>query len=197
MDFPHNDRRERRARGASRILVVGLVFWILAILAFAAGEPSYVPPLFGGEILYYFREQLRGTKVGEKSFSAPSHEREALPLSRVALSEDSATRIVEGRVAHLPYRFLIKLVRKSSADLGKLEVNVVDRSGRPLQGFPQRMENPLTRTGDSTRKEFEIPTTQALTKKIEKTLLAKNQFLTHVELIVGMDDEFLSSGFPK
>jgi hypothetical protein len=195
MDFPRNDRREIRSRGASRILAVGLVFWILAIQAFAAGEPSNAPPPFGGEILYYFREQLQGTKG--KSFSAPSHEREALPLSRVALSEDSATRIVEGRVAHLPYRFLIKLVRKSSTDPGKLEVNVFDRSGRPLQGFPQRMENPLTGTGDSTRKEFEIPTTKALRRKIKKTLLAKNQFLTHVELIVGMDDEFLSSGFPR
>jgi hypothetical protein len=59
------------------------------------------------------------------------------------------------------------------------------------------MPNPLTKTGDSSRKEFEIPIDEALKKKIEKALLAKDQFLTHVDLIIGIDDDFLSADFPK
>jgi hypothetical protein len=190
-------KRGMRASGVSRLLAVGLVFAILAIRTLVASEPLDTPPPFGCEVLYYFREQFQDTRGGKKSYSAPSHEREALPLSRIALSEGTAARIVQGHVAHLPYRFMVKLIRESSADPGKLEVEVFDRSGQPLQGFPQRMENPLTTTGDSTRKEFEIPTTKALRKKIERTLLARNQFLTHVELIVGTDADFLSSEFPR
>ena len=63
--------------------------------------------------------------------------------------------------------------------------------------FPQVMPNPLIKTGDSSRKEFELPVEQDLKKKIKKMLLAQDQFLTHVDLIVGMDDDFLSADFPK
>ena len=70
-------------------------------------------------------------------------------------------------------------------------------SGRSLAGLPKVMPNPLTKTGDTSRKEFEIPIDQALKKKIEKTLLAKDQFLTHIDLIIGMDNDFLSADFPR
>ncbi len=70
------------------------------------------------------------------------------------------------------------------------------RASRSLV-FPKVMPNPLTKTGDTSRKEFEIPIDQALKKKIEKTLLAKDQFLTHIDPIFGMDDDFLSADFPK
>ena len=76
-------------------------------------------------------------------------------------------------------------------------MNVLDSSGKPLSGFPQVMQNPLSRTGDTSRKEFEVPISRALKKKIENALLAKDQFLTHVDLIIGMDDDFLSADFPK
>jgi hypothetical protein len=42
-----------------------------------------------------------------------------------------------------------------------------------------------------------MPIDQALKEKIEKSLLAKEQFITHVDLIVGMDDDFLSQDFPE
>jgi hypothetical protein len=118
-------------------------------------------------------------------------------MSRITISNGAAARIVEGRVTHLPYQFSVKIGRSSDSETGTLEVNVLDSSGKPLAGFPQVMPNPLTKTGDSSRKEFEIPIGEALKKKINKTLLARQQFLTHVDLIVGMDDDFLSADFPK
>ena len=182
---------------ASHTLSCGLLLGILAISSFAADELPYTPPPFACELRYHFREHLRGAKVGEKSVSAPSYEREALPLSKVAISDGFVARIIEGRVAHLPYRFFVKITRNSDADKGTLEVNVLDTSGKPLKGFPQVIANPVTKTGDSSRKDFEIPVSKTLKKEIEKTLLAKDQFLTYVDLIVGMDEDFLSLDFPK
>ena len=173
------------------------IFGMLALPAFGAGEPSQEPAPFACEIRYHFRENVRGAKPGEKRVSAPSHEREALPLSRATISKDASVQSIEGQVPHLPYRFLIKIVRLTDAGRETLEVNVLDDSGKPLTGFPQDMANPLTRTGDSSRKEFEIPVSEPLKKKIEKTFLARDQFLTQVDLIVGIDDDFLSSASPK
>ncbi len=76
-------------------------------------------------------------------------------------------------------------------------MNVLDSSGKPLSGFPQVMQNPLSRTGDTSRKEFEVPISRALKKKIEKRVLVQDQFITHVDLIVGMDEDFRSGNFPK
>jgi len=59
------------------------------------------------------------------------------------------------------------------------------------------MQNPLSRTGDTSRKEFEVPINRALERKIEKRVLVQDQFITHVDLIVGMDEDFLSGDFPK
>ena len=166
---------------------------MLALPAFGAGEPSQGPEPFACEIRYHFRENIRGAKAGEKRVSAPSHEREALPLSHATISNGATAQLVEGRVPHLPYRFLVKIIRSKDAGGETLEVNVLDNSGKPLPGFPQAIPNPLTKTGDSSRKEFEIPVSEPLKKKIEKSFLARDQFLTHVDLIVGMDDDFLSS----
>jgi hypothetical protein len=168
-----------------------LLTGMLALPAF--GEPSRKPEPFACEIRYHFRENIRGAKAGEKRVSAPSHEREALPLSRAKISNGATAQLIEGRVPHLPYRFLVKIVRSKDTDRETIEVNVLDNSGKPLTGFPQEIPNPLTRTGDSSRKEFEIPVSEPLKKRIEKSFLARDQFLTHVDLIVGMDDDFLSS----
>jgi hypothetical protein len=92
---------------------------------------------------------------------------------------------------------LVKISRRSDSEAGTLEVNVLDSSGRPLTGFPQVMPNPLTKDRDISRKEFEVPVDQPLKEKIEKSLLAKEQFITHVDLIIGMDGDFLSQPFPE
>jgi hypothetical protein len=166
---------------------------MLARPAFGNEESSQGLEPFACEIRYHFRENIRGAKAGEKRVSAPAHEREALPLSRAAISNGANAQLVEGRVRHLPYRFLVKIIRSKDVGRETLEVTVLDNSGKPLPGFPQAIPNSLTRIGDSSRKEFEIPVSAALKKKIEKTFLARDQFLTHVDLIVGMDDDFLSS----
>lgn len=169
------------------------ILGVLALRTLGAEEPSQKPGPFACEIRYHFRENIRGAKAGEKRVSAPSHEREALPLSRATTSKDASVQSIEGQVPQLPYRFLVKIIRPTDAGGETLEVNVLDDAGKPLTGFPQVMPNPLTRTGDSSRKEFEIPVSESLKKKIEKSFLARDQFLTHVDLIVGMDDDLLSS----
>jgi hypothetical protein len=168
-----------------------------ALPVFGAEEPSYAPQPFACEVRYYFREQFRDAKPGEKSVSAPSFEREGLPTSHLLISRGLATRIVKGRVAHLPYQFSVKISRGNDSETGTLSVNVLDSSGKPLSGFPQVVQNPLSRTGDTSRKEFEVPISRALKKKIEKRVLVQDQFITHVDLIVGMDEDFLSGDFPK
>jgi len=178
--------------------VVLRFFGVLSTFTAFAQEPSYTPAPFACEVRYHFREHFRHAKPGEKTVSAPSFKREGLPKLRVADLNGVPERTVEGRVGHLPYQFLVKISRANGgSEAERLEVNVVDSSGRPLAGFPQVMPNPLTKGGDISRKEFEIPIDQALKEKIEKLLLANEQFITHVELIVGMDDDFLSQDFPK
>jgi hypothetical protein len=180
----------------SALLCSGFFAGSLTLPAFAA-EPSYTLPPFACEVRYHFREHFRHAKPGEKSVSAPSFEREALPTSHVAISDGVSEQIVEGRVAHLPYHFSVKISRGSDRETGTLQLDVLDSSGKSLTGFPQVMPNPLTKTGDSSRKEFELPVEKDLKKKIKKTLLAQDQFLTHVDLIVGMDNDFLSADFPN
>lgn len=162
-----------------------------------ADEQSRVLPPFACEVRYHFREHFRDAKPGEKSVSAPSFQREGLPISRIAILDGGAERIVEGCVTPLPFEFLVKISQRGNSETGTLEVNVLDSSGKSLTGFPQVMPNPLTKTGDSSRTEFELPVGSALKKKIEKSLLAKNQFITYVDLIIGIDDDFLSAYFPK
>jgi hypothetical protein len=181
-------------------VVISSVTWccllfsgMLARPVFGAEEPSQKPEPFAAEVRYHFREKIRDAKPGEKRVSAPSHEREALPLSQATISNGNSAQQIEGRVPHLPYRFLIKVIRSKDAGTETIEVNVLDNSGHSLAGFPQVMPNPLTKTGDSSRKDFEIPVSEPLKKKIEKLVLARDQFLTHVDLIVGIDDDFLSS----
>ena len=173
-------------------------FGALSTFTACAEEPSYTPAPFACEVRYHFREHFRHAKPGEKTVSAPSFKREGLPRLRVPDSNGVPERIVEGRVGHLPYQFLVKISRANGgSETETLEVNVLDSSGKPLAGFPQVMPNPLAKGGDISRKEFEIPIDQALKEKIEKSFLAKEQFITHVDLIVGIDDDFLSQDFPK
>jgi hypothetical protein len=163
---------------------------------FADEPPSLLPP-FACEVRYHFREHFRNTKPGQKSVSAPSFQREGLPISRIATSDGAAERMVKGRVTHLPFQFLVKISQWGNSESGTLEVNVLDSSGKSLPGFPQVMPNPLTKTEGSSRKEFELPVGSALKKKIAKSLLTRNQFITYVDLIVGVDEDFLSAQFPK
>jgi hypothetical protein len=114
------------------------------------------------DVRYYFREELEGVKPGEKRYSAPAYEKEA---------------VVDGRVAHLPYRFLIQLDEQ-----GALEVNIFDSKGKALHGYPRKIENPFA--GELASQEFEIPIAPELAHAIETEVLAKNQYLTEVQLVV-------------
>lgn len=165
---------------------------MLALPALDAEEPSQKPAPFACEIRYHFRENIPDAKPGEKSVSAPSHESEMLPLPRAVASKGIVAQEVTGQVKSLPYKFLVRVTRGQTG-AETLKVNVLDESGRPLPGFPKLLANPLTKTGDSSRKDFEISISEPLKKKIEKSLLAQDQFITYVSLIVGMDDDFVSS----
>jgi hypothetical protein len=153
----------------------------------AAGEDEAVParPAITCQVRYHFRERLEGVKPGGKAFSAPAFEQEALKPSRSMVSDGKQTQLVEGRVAHLPYRFAIKLIGSGGTDADKLEVNILDANGKPLRGYPQTIKNPFAKAASA--KEFEVPLAPALVKAIQKTLLAKNQYLTWVELIVASE----------
>src|SRR5438093_5144899 len=93
----------------SLVLCSGLSVEFSALRAFGAGEPSYTPQPFACEVRYHFREHFRNAKPGEKRVSAPSYEGEGLPKSRIAISDAVVERIVEGRVAYLPYQFSVKI----------------------------------------------------------------------------------------
>jgi hypothetical protein len=180
----------------STFLVLFCHALFLELSAFADEPPRAIPP-FACEVRYHFREHFRNAKPGEKSVSAPAFQRDGLPVSHTATLDGVAQRIVKGRVPHLPFQFLVKISRRGDSETETLTVNILNRSGNSLPGFPKVMPNPLTKTGDSSRKEFELPVGSALKKKIANWLLAKNQFITYVDLIVGMDEDFLSAHFPK
>lgn len=165
---------------------------MFALPALRAEEPTSKPAPFACEIQYHFREKIPDAKPGEKQYSAPSHEREVLPLSRSIALKGVLAEEVRGQVKSLPYKFLIRVTR-GPVRAETLKINVLDDSGRPLPGFPKLMPNPLTKTGDSSRKDFEIAISEPLKKKVEKSLLSQDQSLTYVSLIVGMDDDFVSS----
>ena len=157
----------------------------LRVSAADKDDAASAPMPIACEVRYHFRERIADAKPGEKQFSAPATEREALPRSRLVGSDGQQAQVVEGRVAHLPsYRFAIKLSRGEGTDAGKLEVSILDAAGKPLSGYPQTMANPFVDASDQDRKEFEIPITKYRTQMIEKTLLAKDQHLTYVQLVV-------------
>lgn len=161
---------------------------LLANLRVSAAEKdgaASAPMAIACQVRYHFRERITDAKPGEKQFSAPATERESLPASRLVVSDGQQAQLVEGRVAHLPYyRFAIKLTRREGTDVGRLEVNILDATGKPLSGYPQTMANPFADASDPDGKEFEIPITKYRTQMIEKTLLARNQRLTYVALVI-------------
>ena len=155
----------------------------LALCGFAslpAIAENEVPPALVGVVRYHFRERLEGVKAGGKKYSAPAYETEALPPS-IAASNEEQVRVIKGRVAHLPYTFVINLGGK---DAGTLEVNILTADGEPLRGYPKTLANAFPPAAEATSQEFEIPVTPKLAAKIEKDLLEKNQHLTQVQLVV-------------
>jgi len=157
----------------------------LRVSAADKDDAASAPKAIACEVRYHFRERIADAKPGEKQFSAPATDREALPPSRLAGSDGQQAQVVEGRVAHLPsYRFAIKLSRGEGTDAGKLEVNILDAEGKPLSGYPQTIANPFANASDQEGKDFEIPITKYRTRMIEKTLLEKDQHLTYVALVI-------------
>jgi len=135
-----------------------------------------------GVIRYHFRERLEGVKPGGKQYSAPAYETEALPPS-IAPSNGEQVWVIKGKVAHLPYSFVINLGGKGA---GTLEVNILTADGKPLHGYPKTVANAFAQGTEATSQDFEIPVTPELAAKIEKDLLHKNQHLTQVQLVVQM-----------
>ena len=151
--------------------------WARVLLCFAAlggfdlratakDEASSATPAFTCQVRYHFREHMEGVKPGGKQYSAPSYEKES---------------VVKGRVAHLPYRFVIKVGGKGA---GTLEVDIQKGDGASLKGYPKTIANAFGHAGNPTTQEFDIPFAPDLARTIEKTLLAKNQHLTQVQLVV-------------
>jgi hypothetical protein len=158
---------------------------VLAILQFSnlpvAGKEETAPTITC-EVRYHFRERLMAANKEGKKFSAPAYEREALPASTLS-SDAEQVYMVQGMVAHLPYRFAIKL--GGAAASRTLEVNIVDNDNKALRGYPQRITKASV-DGGAKSQEFEIPVTPQLSHTIEQKLLVKNQHLTQVQLIVQM-----------
>jgi hypothetical protein len=155
----------------------------LAVCGFAslpAIAENDVTPSLTGVIRYHFRERLEGVKPGGKQYSAPAYETEQLPPSS-APSNKEQVQIIEGRVAHLPYNFVINLGGKGA---GTLEVKILTAGGKPLRGYPKTVANAFAKGAEATSQDFEIPVTPNLAAKIEKNLLEKNQHLTQVQLVV-------------
>ena len=115
-----------------------------------------------------------------QQYSAPAYETEKLPPSSAA-SNGEQGQVIEGKVAHLPYSFVINLGGKGA---GTLEVNILTADGEPLRGYPKTVANAFGQAAEATSQEFEIPVTPKLSAKIEKGLLEKNQHLTQVQLVV-------------
>ncbi len=155
----------------------------LAMCGFAslpAQADNEVTPGLVGVIRYHFRERLEGVKPGGKEYSAPAYETEALPPS-ITPSNEEQVRVIKGKVAHLPYSFVINLGGKGA---GTLEVNILTADEKPLRGYPKTVANAFAEGTEATSQEFEIPVTPKLAAKIEKGLLEKNQHLTQVQLVV-------------
>jgi hypothetical protein len=155
----------------------------LAVCGFAslpAKAENEVTPGLVGVIRYHFRERLEGVKPGGKEYSAPAYETEALPPS-IAASNGEQGRVIKGKVAHLPYSFVINVGAKGA---GTLEVNILTADGEPLRGYPKTVANAFGQAAEATSQEFEIPVTPKLSAEIEKGLLEKNQHLTQVQLVV-------------
>lgn len=155
-----------------------------AHLPMAAAEPSPGAPNITCEIRFHYRERLEGIAAGGKQFSAPATKKESLPASHVTSDHGQKARIVEGKVAHLPYRFTIQWNETAKGKIATLEVNVTDAAGEPLAGFPQSSRNPFANAEAGTTKAFEIPLTKTISRQIEEHLLAKNEHLTHVDLVI-------------
>jgi hypothetical protein len=155
----------------------------LAVLGFATlptKAENEVTPALVGEIRYHFRERLEGVKPGGKQYSAPAYETEKLAPSS-ASSNGQQAQVIEGKVAHLPYSFVISLGGKGA---GILEVNILTADGTPLRGYPKTVANAFANSAEVTSQDFEIPVTPELRANIEKNLLEKNQHLTQVQLVV-------------
>ena len=153
----------------------------LALCGFAslpAKAENEVTPAIVGVIRYHFRERLEGVKPGGKQYSAPAYETEELPPSS---APSSGGRVIKGKVAHLPYSFVINL---GGTGAGTLEVNILTADGKPLRGYPKTVANAFGQAAEATSQDFEIPVTPKLAAKIEKDLLEKNQHLTQVQLVV-------------
>jgi len=138
---------------------------IVGFPATAKDDARDSPAAIRCEVRYHFRERVERAAPGEKEYSAPSYEKEAL---------------AGGRVAHLPYRFKVTLGEKKPV---MLEVNILDGQGKSLAGYPKTVAYTYDPANPTTQ-EFDIPVGPKLARRIEKRVLSKHQELTQVQLVV-------------
>jgi hypothetical protein len=93
---------------------------------------------------------------------------------------------IRGSVAHLPYEFTIRALRRSDADPGSLVVNVVDpATRRSIPGYPRAVPDWMQAL--SERHGMEIPVTEAQKSLLVNAGLTKDKAGTYVNLVIGAD----------
>jgi|HubBroStandDraft_3_1064219.scaffolds.fasta_scaffold104079_2 hypothetical protein len=154
----------------------------------ADGAPGYLPPPFGCEVRYVFRETISGMSLGEKAFSAPDHLAQPLPGPRWQTGPKGATRFVTGKLPTLGFTVRVAATCTDGNDPGELTVAVTRTAdGRPIAGFPRQFSNALAQLRQSL--VIEIPVTQEQRAAFSKKKLKTGQQLTAVRLIIGADIE--------
>jgi len=175
----------------SRVIrILPLLLAIAASYRAALGEgaPDYLPPPFGCEVRYVFRETIPGTSFGEKTRSAPDHLTQPLPGPRWQTGPKGATRYVMGKLPTLGFAVRVAATRIDGNDPGELTVGVTRTSdGRPIAGFPRRFSNALAQLRESL--VMEIPVTKEQRAAFSKKKLKTGQQLTAVLLLIGAEIE--------
>jgi hypothetical protein len=178
---PHSTLPHIKSAPSRRDLAVGT-----GLFPGPAEMDGAAPIQFVSEIRYHFRERFTDVPPGQKELSAPEAEHEMLPLSFVTQSGHRVGRVVEGSVAHLPYRFRVSVFHPD------VTVEIFEGE-RLLKGFPQTIQHSFTKHWDS-RIDFVIPVDEGTTSLLERSLLGENCFLAYANIVLGADDDLISTG---
>jgi hypothetical protein len=166
-----------------------LLFMLAGLLLCASGAAqqqaaSSLLPEFRAEVRFHFRERVPDAEPGEKNVTAPSYNTEELPASQILSGQNQ--RIIQGKVPHLPFIFLLRLTRQGQQSQPLLEVNVVDsQTGESVQGFPSQTAD-LSEAGV----DFDIPLSNTQAQEAKGALGGDdNGFITYVQLLVKFSDK--------
>lgn len=177
---PHSSLSQITSTPLRRNLVAGT-----GLFPGPAEVSGAAPIQFVSDIRYHFRERFTDVPPDQKQVSAPATIHEILPLSFVTQSGHRVGRVVEGSVAHLPYRFRVTVFHPD------ITVEIFDGE-RLLKGFPQTIQHSFTKHWDS-RIDFIIPIDEGVTSTVERSLLGDNCFLTYANIVLGADDDLIGA----